>query len=135
MFLYDGKEVHLAGSGEEKGLTYMRNVSGEIIASMKAMQYAKKNNIKSLTIVHDYQGISSWCIGEWKTKNTYTMKYKEYYEKVSKHVDIRFSKVKGHSNDFFNDVADALAKSALGIKVSGVIRDYLDGVKNKMEKG
>ena len=33
-----------------------------------------------------------------------------------KKCDISFHKVKGHSNDKYNDMADQLAKDALGIK-------------------
>ena len=31
-------------------------------------------------------------------------------------IDVKFVKVKSHSNDHYNDIADKLAKEALGIK-------------------
>ena len=34
---------------------------------------------------------------------------------IKKYVDIKFVKVKGHSGDKYNDLADKLAKEALGI--------------------
>ena len=37
------------------------------------------------------------------------------YEEMKQYVQIKFVKVKGHSNDKYNDYADMLAKSALGI--------------------
>lgn len=39
-----------------------------------------------------------------------------FYNKVSSKVKIQFIKVKGHSGNKYNDVADKLAKKALGIK-------------------
>ena len=39
----------------------------------------------------------------------------EFYEEMKQYVQIKFVKVKGHSNDKYNDYADMLAKSALGI--------------------
>ena len=43
------------------------------------------------------------------------MHYVEFYKNASKHVDVDFIKVKGHSGDKYNDMADELAKKALGI--------------------
>ena len=82
---------------------------------MAAMEYAVANNIRNLTIYHDYMGISKWCLGEWKTNKKGTVAYKKYYEQVKKKVHISFEKVKGHSGDQYNDLADALAKEACGI--------------------
>lgn len=93
----------------------MRNVAGEISGAKAAMAYAIANNETSLTIYHDYEGIRTWCTGEWKAKNMWTQEYSSYYRKVSKNINISFVKVKGHSGNKYNDEADKLAKSALGI--------------------
>ena len=37
------------------------------------------------------------------------------HAQMKQYVQIKFVKVKGHSNDKYNDYADMLAKSALGI--------------------
>ena len=44
-----------------------------------------------------------------------TQSYQAFYDNISKNVDITFVKVKGHSGDKYNDLADKLAKEALGI--------------------
>ena len=44
-----------------------------------------------------------------------TQAYQRIYEEMKQYVQIKFVKVKGHSNDKYNDYADMLAKSALGI--------------------
>ena len=61
-------------------------------------------------------GIAKWCTGEWKTNKDGTIAYKKFYDKIRKKVDITFEKVKGHSGDKYNDLADKLAKKACGIE-------------------
>lgn len=100
---------------EDEELASMRNVAGEIKASELAMRYALDNGYKSISIYHDYQGISSWCLGEWKTNKTGTIAYKEFYDSIKDRLRVDFVKVKGHSGDTYNDMADNLAKKAIGI--------------------
>ena len=44
-----------------------------------------------------------------------TIAYRDFYQKAKEKVHIEFRKVKGHSNDKYNDMVDELAKEALGI--------------------
>ena len=44
-----------------------------------------------------------------------TIAYRDFYRKAKERVHIEFRKVKGHSNDKYNDMVDELAKEALGI--------------------
>ena len=53
--------------------------------------------------------------GAWKANKTGTKAYQALYRQMSQNVAISFVKVKGHSNDTYNDIADGLAKQALGI--------------------
>lgn len=94
----------------------MRNISGEISASVAAIKYCLENKIPSVTIYHDYEGISKWANCEWKAKNIYTQNYRDFVMKARTKCKIQFVKVKGHSNDKYNDMADALAKAALEIQ-------------------
>ena len=107
--------IKLSGKGTDKEMAEMRNVAGEIEGAMAAMRYATENGFKRINIFHDYKGIASWCNGEWKANKSGTMAYKKYFDEMRSMTDIRFYKVKGHSGDFYNDMADALAKEALGI--------------------
>ncbi len=87
----------------------MRKVAGEIAGAMKAMNMAVKQGMKKLTIYHDYKGIGAWCKGVWQAEKNGPIKYKEYYNKCSRVMDIRFVKVAGHSGDYYNNLADSLA--------------------------
>lgn len=113
--LIDGREEKFSQKMTDPELSQMRNVAGEIKGSEAAMQYALDHEIPSIIIYHDYQGIASWCNGDWKANKAGTIAYRDFYQKAKQKVNIEFRKVKGHSNDKYNDMVDELAKEALGI--------------------
>ena len=113
--LVDGKEEKFSQKMTDPELAQMRNVAGEIKGSEAAMQYALAHKIGSIIIYHDYQGIASWCNGDWKANKPGTIAYRDFYREASRKIKIQFRKVKGHSNDKYNDMVDQLAKEALGI--------------------
>ena len=113
--LVDGKEEKFSQKMTDPELAQMRNVAGEIKGSEAAMQYALDHKIPSIIICHDYQGIASWCNGDWKANKPGTIAYRDFYREASRKIKIQFRKVKGHSNDKYNDMVDQLAKEALGI--------------------
>ena len=105
------KEMSIIGNNSS--WAEMRNVAGEIKAAILAMNYAASKGYKSITIFYDYQGIESWATGEWKAKKECTKAYKEYFDEISKIVDVSFIKVKAHSGDKYNNMADRLAGELL----------------------
>ncbi len=115
VIFHDGVEEHFSKKYENSQLASMRNVAGEIEGARAAMQYCLDHKLKSVTIYHDYMGIAAWCTGDWKAKQEGTMDYARFYQKAVEQLEIRFQKVKGHSGDKYNELADTLAKEALGI--------------------
>jgi ribonuclease HI len=99
--------------GDDKNLVAMRNVAGEIEASKIAMKYCIDNDIKDLILYFDYEGIEKWCSGVWKANKEGTIKYKKYYDSIKNKLNVKFIKVKAHSGNKYNDLADELAKFAL----------------------
>lgn len=110
-----GEEVTFSKKFDDPELATMRNVAGEIKGAEAAMQYAIDHGIGKIAIYHDYEGIAKWCTGAWKTNKDGTKAYKAFYENASRQIEITFVKVTGHSGDKYNDMADKLAKEALGI--------------------
>ena len=108
------QELHYSQCFEHPELKDMRNVAGEIMGAGQAMKIARSLGIKELTIYHDYEGIAKWCTGEWKAKKEWTKKYKDFFDEISRDVNVSFIKVKGHSHDKYNDLADSLARKAVG---------------------
>lgn len=129
VFFSEGVESHFSKCVEDESLVSMRNVAGEIKGAEAAMRYAIEKGCKSLAIYHDYEGIAKWCLGEWKTNKEGTIAYKKYYDSIKDKIDIRFVKVKGHSNDKYNDLADKLAKEAIGIGMAQFVQlEFDEGV-------
>ena len=116
VLLSDGKEYYFKKSFPSDELSSMRNVAGEIKGAGFIILYCLNRGIKKLTIYHDYEGISKWYLNEWKANLYGTKKYQEFANEVKDQIDVNFVKVKSHSNDYYNDLADKLAKEALGIK-------------------
>lgn len=114
VIFHDGKEEHFSEKFNDPQRASMRNVAGEIEGSMCAMKYCLAHGIGSLDIYFDYEGIEKWCTGAWKANKEGTIAYRDFYRKASEQVRIRFVKVKGHSGDTYNDMADLLARQAVG---------------------
>lgn len=113
VFFYEGEQHNFCRKGEDEEMAQMRNVAGEILGACAAMEEAANRGVRELILVHDYQGISSWCTGEWKTNKEGTKAYKAYFDSLQDRLVIQFRKVKGHSGDAYNDLADELARCVI----------------------
>ncbi len=116
VILQDGHELKFSEKYGDRELASMHNVAGEIKGAQAAMQYAADHFLGGITIYHDYEGIAKWCTGEWKTNKDGTKAYKAFYDSIKDKVSVKFIKVTAHSNNKYNDMADVLAKQALGLR-------------------
>lgn len=114
--LTNGDEVIFTKFEECKGEgVRMRNVYGEIMGVMNAISEVIHLGYKQITIAYDYEGIEKWATGEWQRKNEFTKTYYKFIQNANHIIEIKYLKIKSHSNDKFNDMADQLAKRSVGL--------------------
>lgn len=112
--LSGGEERTFSQKFEYGTLSEMHNVAGELKGAEFAMRYCAEHGINAVDLYYDYEGIAAWANGHWKTNKDGTKAYKAFYDEIKGTLDVNFVKVKGHSGDKYNDLADKLAKGALG---------------------
>lgn len=110
----DNNEISLCGHGSNQKFISSNNIIGEIFAVINALDWAVSNACEKIKIYHDYEGLSKWISGEWQAKSDVAKMFTSlYHAKFEGVLDVAFEKVKGHSNNKYNDKVDALAKTAL----------------------
>lgn len=132
--LLKGDEIlsTLSGGNNSEKYIEMRNVAGELEAAMVAIDWAIKNGYSSIKIFHDYEGICSWADGNWKANKPGTREYQRFITEKQKVIHISFQKVKGHSGNKYNELADQLAKKGLAISsIENVYLDYKEFIREK----
>ncbi len=120
------------GSGNNPDSAKLRNVTGEMLGAMFAVKWALKNGFRRIEIRYDYEGVEKWVTGAWKSKTDLTQKYAEAMRNWSGKIAISFTKVAAHTNVYYNEMADELAKSAL-LEPEGIpearLADEMEAVK------
>ena len=112
IILPNGKELTILKSNSNN-LSKYRNVTGEVLASLYTIYQCITLQMDKVVIYYDYKGIENWATGEWKANNELTQTYVNAINKYKEHINIAFVKVKGHSGDHYNEIADSLAKKSI----------------------
>lgn len=135
--LKDVKDLHLIKTVSNKAVDNTRNVGGELVGAMTAIDYAIAKGYKSVEIFYDYQGVGSWANGYWRTKTDLAERYSMAINKRRDAIDIKFTKTTAHVGVKFNELADRLAKYAchadLTIKDTALVTS-LDIINLDVEK-
>jgi ribonuclease HI len=113
VILHNNKELINSKVIDHPALAEYRNVTGEIAGACNAMNYCIESKIPNLNLYYDYEGIKKWCTGEWDTKCQLSKSYNNFYKKASKEIQINFKKVKSHSGNKYNELADKAAREVL----------------------
>ncbi len=117
----DGRIYTAYGNGDNPESLKLRNVTGEMLGAMYAVKCAMASGYKSLEIRYDYEGIEKWVTGAWRSKTDLTRKYALAMQEWGKSLNLCFTKVAAHTNVYYNELADRLAKAGL-VQGNGVPR-------------
>jgi ribonuclease HI len=106
------------GIGKNKEAVSMQQVAGELLGAMRALLYAKEYGHKKVLIFFDYKGVCLHAIGEWARDSVFAVQYYDWMQNFFREnpdIEVLFVKVDAHTGDKWNELADELAKDALGI--------------------
>lgn len=108
-------------------LISMRNVAGELLAVMMAMEHCmnvlKLTQSDTINVYYDYAGIRNWTLkkgepGYWKSNTETTQAYRDYMNSIVKpRLKVNFYKVKAHSGIKGNELADTIVKQVMQLHV------------------
>lgn len=101
------------GNGDNEQSLQHRNVTGEMLGAMYAVKTAMSNGYRKVEIRYDYEGIEKWVTGAWRSKTELTQKYTQAMREWGRSIEIHFTKVAAHTNVYYNEKADKLAKAGL----------------------
>lgn len=101
------------GNGDNAQSLQHRNVTGEMLGAMYAVKTAMMNGFGRVEIRYDYEGIEKWVTGQWRSRTELTGKYARAMRDWGKEIEICFTKVAAHSNVYYNELADRMAKKGL----------------------
>lgn len=88
-------------------------IAGEVFGAAEAIRKAIEMGYHSIVIYYDYLGIEKWATGEWKANKPVSQDYVTFIQTRRPQIDIHFKKVKAHTGNRYNELADQLAKDAL----------------------
>lgn len=106
---------HCSGTLCDPDAIKLRNVAGELMAVIQAVNYAAFNNYSEITIVHDFAGDEDLINS--KNSNPFIQRYGKWMKEQKKNIKISFVHVETHSGNRFNNTADRLAKNATAIAI------------------
>lgn len=113
MLTPEGEIIRESGNGDNPQSAALRNVTGEMLGAMFAVQWCRKKGYAAVEICYDYMGIEMWATDGWKAKNELTQKYAAFMKANAAKIRITYRKIAAHTGDTYNEEADKLAKAAL----------------------
>ena len=115
ILLLNDKKISFKKAYKADDFSKYHNVAGEIKGAAYIINYCYKNNILEFKLGYDYLGIEKWYDGSWEAKSDIAILYVNFIKDLKNKIKIHFEKIKSHTGNYYNDLADKLAKEALGI--------------------
>jgi ribonuclease HI len=107
--VYLGEEIKAELSGTIPN-TQFRQFGGELKSAIETLKWCIENNVDTIRINYDYEGIEKFATGKWKAGNEISKAYVDFIRQSD--VKIEWRHIKSHTGNTKNDRADLLAKHA-----------------------
>ena len=115
-----------SGAAEDNSQKNIRQIAGELEATIKAVEYALNIGDKRVVIFHDYAGICHHATGFWERREESSIKYyNKMNELMESGIEVIFVKVDSHTGDFYNELVDEKCKEKVGIKSDKIVEKWL----------
>lgn len=88
------------------------NVAGELRAVIESIKYSICNNYEKINIHYDFSGIKTLALENCKPKTNITKNYRFFIKEKMEIISIKFIKIKSHSGNKYNNLADRLCRKA-----------------------
>lgn len=110
------KRRHLYGRISDSAYLAAGNVATEFIATIRGIEFCEEHGATHINICHDFTGIAEWPFASGASKKPICSHYAKFMrhrlitrQLLNQGAVIRFRKVKAHSGQLWNTLADKLA--------------------------
>ena len=118
------------GKSKDNSSKSIRQIAGELEATIKGVEYALRQKENKVVIFHDYAGIAHHATGFWERKEQSSIEYHNKMKSLMNNgIEVIFVKVDSHTGDLYNEIADEKCKEALNITSNNEVYKYLGNNK------
>lgn len=108
----DGKLIkEIKGLVDTSKVKSSNQITGEMKAVIKAIDYCNENKINKIRLYYDYNGLKYWAKGSWKANLVSTKYYQEFMSRQK--IKIDWVKINSHTGVYWNEKTDMLAKNVI----------------------
>ena len=68
--------TEISGYGRDPEILGSRNIAGETVAVLKALEFTASRGIRELRIAHDFSGLAHWADGSWEARKPVSIRYR-----------------------------------------------------------
>ena len=113
---------HILKGSRKDDYSRYGSVAGELFGVIDTLKKAREIGVSGLIIYYDFDCIYRYLLGSHGSKNDIAMLYKDTVkEAISDGLDLILVKLSSHSGIAGNDIADRLAREAVGLRSVGCL--------------